>query len=156
MRSPEACPLPGSLFNAGPLLEVSRAVSDRGLRVLVVEDERLIRWAVGEALAGGGHTVLEASDGASAKRTLSTVVEPIDVVLLDYRLPDSNDLELLRDIRRLSPRSAVVMMTAYRARDLTAAALELGAHSVIDKPFDLYSLDLLLRKATQDSAVAAA
>lgn len=87
---------------------------------------------------------------------LSTVADPIDVVLLDYRLPDSNDLELLRDIRRLRPESAVVMMTAYGARDLTAPALELGAHSVIDKPFDLHGLELLLRKAMHDSSPAAA
>jgi DNA-binding NtrC family response regulator len=144
------------LVESGSVLEVVRAVNDRRLRVLVVEDEGLIRWAVAEALTGGGHTVLEACNAEEARRTLSGVRPPVDIVLLDYRLPDSSDLDLLRDIRRLSPRSAVVMMTAFGARDLSAAAVELGAHSVIDKPFDLHGLELLLRTALHDSSPAAA
>jgi DNA-binding NtrC family response regulator len=60
----------------------------------------------------------------------------VDVVLLDYRLPDSNDFQLLDDLHRLSPASVVVMMTAQRDAALTAAALKHGARQVLDKPFD--------------------
>ena len=126
------------------------------LRVLVVEDESLIRWCVREALAGAGHTVVEAADAESARRVLRDAASAIDVVLLDYRLPDSNDFRLLRDIRRLSPNSAVVMMTSDDARDLAPTALALGAHSVIDKPFDVHMLDTLLRNARAAPASAAA
>jgi len=81
------------------------------LRVLVVDDEPLIRWSLTETLKDAGHTVAEAGN---AESTLLRLTDGhFDVVLLDYRLPDSNDLNLLSAIRRLSPQSAVIMMTAH-------------------------------------------
>lgn len=59
----------------------------RALRVLVVEDELLIRWSIAETLAGAGHTVIEAKDGTTAVRALKNDAERIDAVVLDYRLP---------------------------------------------------------------------
>ncbi len=123
-------------------------MSDRtGLTVLVVEDEPLIRWSITETLTSAGHDVIEAADAASAREILQTVAEPVNVVLLDFRLPDSNDLTLLADIRRLAPRSAVVMMTAYGTPEVRAGALGLGAYGVIGKPFDIAELDPLVRDA---------
>jgi CheY-like chemotaxis protein len=55
------------------------------LRVLVVEDELLIRYAIAETLGLAGHTVIEADKGAAAVRALTTTTEAIDVVMLDYR-----------------------------------------------------------------------
>ena len=119
----------------------------RHLRILVVEDEPLIRWSIVETLAHGGHTVLEAGNASTAVRTMRAAPDPIDVVLLDYRLPDSNDLGLLADIRRLLPSSAVVMMTAYGAPEMTREALDLGAYRVLDKPFDMDRLESLVLEA---------
>ena len=65
------------------------------LRVLVVDDEPLIRWSLGETLEQSGHAVVEAGDAESAFRAVSAG-GPFDVVLLDYRLPDSNDLNCSR------------------------------------------------------------
>jgi CheY-like chemotaxis protein len=73
------------------------------LRVLVIEDELLIRWSIAEIVGHAGHTVAEAESGAAAVRALTSTPEAVDVVMLDYRLPDSNDLTLLAAIRRLSP-----------------------------------------------------
>jgi len=56
----------------------------RPLRVLIVEDEPLIRWSIAETLANSGHSVLEASDAASAVRALKEASRPVDIVLLDY------------------------------------------------------------------------
>ncbi len=117
------------------------------LRVLVVEDEPLIRWSIAETLAREGHTVLEADDAESAIRTVGDMPEPADVVLLDYRLPDSNDLTLLATIRRLAPSSAVVMMTAYGTPDVTRRARDRGASDVVDKPFDMSALEPMLLSA---------
>lgn len=78
------------------------------MRVLVVEDELLIRWSIAETLGQAGHTVIEADNGAAAVRALTNSAEPVDVVMLDYRLPDSNDLTLLAAIRRLAPSSGVI------------------------------------------------
>lgn len=117
------------------------------LRVLVVEDESLIRWSIAETLAHEGHTVVEASNATSAVQALTATREPIDVVLLDYRLPDSSDLGLLAAIRRLRPDSAVVMMTAYGTPEVTKGALDLGAYRVLNKPFDMHSLESLVLAA---------
>jgi DNA-binding NtrC family response regulator len=114
------------------------------LRVLVVDDEALIRWSLVETLSDAGLSVAEASDGQSALRTLSDS-GPFDVIVLDYRLPDSNDLNLLAAIRRQSPRTAVVMMTAFGTPEVSSGALELGAYRVVAKPFDMHHMaDLVL------------
>lgn len=117
------------------------------LRVLVVEDEPLIRWSIAETLERMGHTVAEADDAKSAIRTLADTPGRVDVVLLDYRLPDSNDLNLLARIRQLAPESAVLMMTAYGTPDVTRGALALGAYAVVDKPFDMHDLEPMLLDA---------
>src|SRR5688572_4261696 len=119
-------------------------MNDRHLRILVVEDEPLIRWSIAETLGQQGHTVLEADTAASAVRAIEDAEAEIDVVLLDYRLPDSNDLNLLANVRRLQPKSAVVMMTAYGTPEVTAGALALGAYRVVGKPFDMGSLESLV------------
>jgi two-component system C4-dicarboxylate transport response regulator DctD len=117
-----------------------------GLRILVVEDEPLMRWSVAQALEAGGHDVMEAADGSSAKWAL-THSPPADVVLLDYRLPDSTGLTLLEDIHRLAPAMPIVMMTAYGTRELSDRARELGACDVLNKPFDVFAVENVLRKA---------
>ena len=119
----------------------------RALRVLVVEDELLIRWSIAETLAHAGHTVIEAADGAAAIRALENDARGIDAVVLDYRLPDSDDLTLLSTIRRLSPTSAVVMMTAFKTPEMSRNALDLGVFEVLDKPFEMHDLEPLLQAA---------
>lgn len=121
--------------------------SARPLRVLVVEDEALIRWSISETLAHGGHSVLEAGSAATAVRAMIDTPEPIDVVLLDFRLPDSNDLGLLAHVRRVTPDSAVVLMTAHGTPEMTRGALDLGAFRVMDKPFDMHWLESLVQDA---------
>ncbi len=106
-------------------------------RVLIVDDEALIRWSISETLSDAGCTVLEAGDGESALRVLADATAPVDVIVLDYRLPDSDSLNLLATIRRLSPASQVIMMTAYGAPDVTSGALALGVFRVMNKPFEM-------------------
>jgi DNA-binding NtrC family response regulator len=112
------------------------------LRVLVVEDEMLIRWSIVETLGQAGHTVLEADTAASAVLALEKATDPVDVVLLDFRLPDSNDFTLLKNIRRLAPGAAVILMTAHGTPDVTRGALEQGACRVMNKPFDMQDVAL--------------
>jgi DNA-binding NtrC family response regulator len=117
------------------------------LRLLVVDDEPLIRWAIAQTLTGAGHTIIEAEDGASAMRALAQAPGPVDAVILDYRLPDSNDLSLLASIRLLSPQSAVVLMTAFGSQEITRDAERLGAYHVISKPFEMQDLEPLILRA---------
>jgi DNA-binding NtrC family response regulator len=129
-----------------------RPTRERQLRVLVVDDELLIRWSVAETLVAAGHRVFEACDASSTRQLLASLDAPLDAVLLDYRLPDSDDLSLLADIRRLSPRTAVVMMTAYGSAETTAEARRLGAHAVLQKPFDVRRVETVLREACSTPA----
>ena len=119
----------------------------RGLRVLVVEDELLMRWSIAETLAQAGHRVIEAADGATALLAVKDNVEALDAIVLDYRLPDSNDLALLTAIRGLTPESPVVLMTAFGTDEISQAALNLGVYRVLDKPFEMPDLESLLREA---------
>jgi DNA-binding NtrC family response regulator len=98
--------------------------------------------------------VIEAENGAAAVRALTNSAEAVDVVMLDYRLPDSNDLTLLAAIRRLSPRSGVILMTAHGTPEVTKGAIDLGAYHVMHKPFELHDLEPLLLKAFASSGEA--
>jgi DNA-binding NtrC family response regulator len=84
---------------------------------------------------------------------MSSEGQPIDVVLLDLRLPDSKDLQLLEEVQGRLPQSGVVLMTAYGTHDITDAALQMGAFAVLAKPFDLHRLDALLRNAHRAAQV---
>jgi len=110
------------------------------LHVLIVEDELLIRWSIAETLAHAGYSVAEASDGASAIRAVKDTPTPFDVILLDYRLPDSADLSLLATLRRLAPRTAVVLMTAFGTPEVTQGAVQLGVCRILSKPFDMHDI----------------
>lgn len=120
---------------------------DRTMRILVVDDEPLIRWAVAETLTQAGHQVVEARDGGSALRALGDPFRRVDVVLLDLRLPDCADLSLLSRIRRASPLTAVVLMTAHATPELAAEARAMGVYDVMSKPFDVNGCERLLRQA---------
>jgi len=115
-----------------------------GRRVLVVDDELLIRWSLCETLSDRGFTVAEAEDGKGAVRALTDGAELPDVVLLDFRLPDSNDLNLLSRIISLVPSGRVILMTAYGTPELAHAALERGAFRVLHKPFEMQDITALV------------
>jgi two-component system response regulator AtoC len=118
--------------------------------VLVVDDEALIRWSLAEMLGDRGYTVTEAMDGRMAVAAIEKAEEPFDVVLLDYRLPDSADLRLLEKVRRLAPTSQVIMITAHNSPELAQGAAALGAYRVISKPFEVESLAALVKQAQKD------
>jgi two-component system, NtrC family, response regulator AtoC len=118
------------------------------LRVLVVDDEALIRWSIVETLTDLGYSVVEAGNGDSALRTLDDASKPIDVILLDYRLPDSDSLTLLSTIRRITPTSQVIMMTAYGTPEVTRGALDLGAWRVMSKPFEMREMAAAVQQAS--------
>jgi two-component system response regulator (stage 0 sporulation protein F) len=117
------------------------------LRILVVDDEALIRWSLLETLSGCGHQVVEAADAAGAVQAVTIAAVPFDVVLLDFRLPDSNDLALLSRLRRLAPATRIILMTAYGTPEILQSALDLGAYRVISKPFEMNDVGPLVTQA---------
>ena len=123
----------------------STAEKSPGLSILVVDDEPLIRWSLAETLAGYGHHVVEAGDAQAAVQAVNASAQPFDVVLLDFRLPDSNDLSLLARLRLLAPASRIIMMTAFGAPEVLQGALDLGAAQVVSKPFEIADLTDLVQ-----------
>jgi DNA-binding NtrC family response regulator len=121
--------------------------------VLIVDDESLIRWSLAEMLSAHGYFVVEAGSGREALALLRDPCYQVDVVMLDYRLPDLNGLQVLAAIRAASPRSRVVMMTAYGTPEIAAEATRLGAVCVVDKPIEMGDVaDLVHRVRMADCA----
>jgi len=112
-------------------------------RILVVDDEALIRWSVSETLTSMGMEVDEALDAASAVKCLSEH-GPFEVVVLDFRLPDNDDLTLLKRVRAMSPESAVILMTAFDTPEVAENAIRLGASTIVGKPFELREMGHLV------------
>jgi DNA-binding NtrC family response regulator len=115
--------------------------------ILVVDDEPLIRWAIRESLQSAGYSVVEAGSAREALARLAEASAPVSVAVLDLRLPDSDDLTLLRRIRREAPDCRVIMMTAHGTPELLAEAVHAGAYSALSKPFDLSRVVGLVRAA---------
>ena len=114
------------------------------VRALVVDDEALIRWSVAETLAALDIEVEQAGDAVMALDAIARADGAFDIVVLDLRLPDVNDLTLLRKVRQLLPDAFVLLMTAFGTPELFAEARALGAHGILSKPFALEELSRLL------------
>ena len=112
-------------------------------RVLVVDDEHLLRWAIAETLTAHGYAVSEAGDARSALTALGGSRTAPDLVLLDLCLPDACDLRVLERIRTAVPAVPVILMSAFTTPDLVDQARAIGAR-VIPKPFDMDALTALV------------
>jgi two-component system, NtrC family, response regulator AtoC len=143
---------PDSAFECPPVVVGDfslRAEKHPPLRVLVVDDEPLVRWSVAETLRAPEYEVIEAGSGNSAIYALMNAPAAIDVVLLDLVLPDYRDLSLLAVLRRMVPTLPIVMMTAFATPELVERARALGAFAVVNKPFEMNDLAPVLRLALQ-------
>jgi DNA-binding NtrC family response regulator len=114
--------------------------------VLLVDDDSLVRWALGTMLTQHGCRVVEAEDGVSATRVAADPSNVFDVVLLDYRLPRVEGFELLTTLRQLAPESRILMMSSHLSADDLAEAFRRGACAFVPKPFDLDDVWTLICK----------
>lgn len=115
-------------------------------RVLVVEDRPSVLKVMATILEGG-YQVATASDGSSA---LSLIDEhPVDLVLADVRMPGVSGFDVLQAVRRRSPRTAVVLMTAYANIPDAVEAMRSGADDYIAKPLDADEIALAVARALE-------
>jgi DNA-binding NtrC family response regulator len=116
-------------------------------RVLVVDDERLIRWSLEQTLQKAGYEVDTADSGAAAMRAARE--ESPDLALLDLKLADTDGLQVLRQLKETRPDVQVVIMTAYADVGTAVEAMRLGAYDYIAKPIDFDNLAVTLRNALE-------
>ncbi len=116
-------------------------------KILVVEDEKLIRWSLRNALEGEGFTVVEAATLAEGRRALQS--EDPDAVLCDVRLPDGSGLECLKAAATDLPDVPFLVLTAYGSVEDAVAAMKAGAHDYLTKPVETDVLLPLLRRALE-------
>jgi DNA-binding NtrC family response regulator len=101
--------------------------------IVIIEDEKILRVTLEDALRKEGFTVLSAETGTAGLEILRA--ESPDVVLTDIRLPGADGLEILRECKALHPEAVVIMMTAFGTIKSAVEAIKLGAHDYLTKPF---------------------
>jgi two-component system response regulator AtoC len=116
------------------------------VRILIVDDEKLIRWSLRQRLEAAGYEVLEAEDGAEG---LERCREDVDLVILDFRLPDTDGISLIPKIKEASPDIVIILLTAYASVPGAIEAIKLGAYHYVNKPVELEEMVLLVEKALE-------
>lgn len=107
-------------------------------KILVVDDEKLVRWSLRQKYEEWGYQVFEAEDGTSALKLARE--ESPDLVLLDIRLPDISGLAVLERMKQPGDGRAVIMITAVPEIEDVKAALKMGAYDFVTKPLDFDQL----------------
>lgn len=122
-----------------------------GYGILIIDDEKSLRFTLGEALRGEGFRVFEAPGGAAGFAFLRE--EEVDLVLLDQKLKESGEdgLEILKTIKRDYPEVEVVMMTAFGRFESAVEATKLGCYQYLGKPFEIDQLVMVVRGALENS-----
>jgi two-component system response regulator AtoC len=124
-----------------------------GKRVLIADDEKNMRWVLGEALTAEGYEVSEAVDG---KEALSAVKESEpDLMVLDHKMPSPDGMEVLRRIRADGHTFPIIMLTAHGNVATAVEAMKAGATEYVTKPFDLDELKLAIEKAIRIGELSA-
>ena len=114
--------------------------------ILLVDDEDLIRWSLRERLQADGYEIREAGTGEAA---LAQFKEGADLVLLDYRLPDTDGLSVLRELKKLDPDILVVLLTSFVSVETAVEAMQLGAFHFANKPFNLDEIAAIVARALE-------
>src|SRR5882724_9754169 len=115
--------------------------------ILVIDDDAEIRELLVQILQRNNYQVSQAKDGAAVREAFDRL--QADIVLLDYKLPDTSGLDLLPLIKKEWPETEVIMLTGHATYDVAVEATKRGAFHFQEKPFDPESLLNLIKRALE-------
>jgi DNA-binding NtrC family response regulator len=122
-------------------------------KIMIVDDERLVRWSLRQKCEEWGYYVIEADAGEPALKLAQH--ESPDLVLLDVRMPDLTGIEVLDQLKKSGDARAVIMITADPQLDDVKAALKLGAYDFVGKPVDFDELHVTIKNALEATSLRA-
>ncbi len=120
-------------------------------KALIVDDEKEFRTYLSEALAGAGYETQAAASGREAVEKAAD--EDFDVILLDLIMPKMSGSDVLVELRRVSPRSRVIMITAFASIENAVDAIKRGATDYLSKPFKIDELLVRIKRALEEARV---
>ena len=123
------------------------------LRILIVDDETIVRDSLAAWFRQDGHKVDVAEGGKEALRLVAA--GRYDMAFLDIKMPGMDGLELQARMAQADPELTIVLMTAYASVETAVAAMKAGAYDYIVKPFDPDDLSLLVRRAAEHRSLRA-
>jgi DNA-binding response OmpR family regulator len=128
----------------------SREPAADSKRILVVDDEKNVRFTVTHALRSDGYEVDAAASGTEGLDRTSQ--ERYDLILVDLRMPGMTGIDMLRELRRRDPEMPAVIITAYGVPQQLVEAAELGAIDCIRKPFSIQTIRAVVRDVLERDA----
>lgn len=115
--------------------------------VLIVDDEKLIRWSMRQKLESWSYQISEAETLQEARAALQREIP--DLITLDLKLPDGSGIDFLKQVKPLHPNIPIIVITAFGVVDVAVQALKLGAYDFIEKPINFEKLENAIRNALE-------
>jgi DNA-binding NtrC family response regulator len=120
-------------------------MNKNGTKILVVDDDEIIREVITTLLSNEGYTVQAAKDGLDAIKILKT--SAINLVITDLRMPGADGIEVLKEAVKMDPDRAVIILTAYGTLDTALKAIREGAYDYMTKPFKMEEMIIRVNNA---------
>lgn len=121
------------------------------LKILIIEDEKLIRWSLEKHLGTKGYKVFTAETGEEGVKAFE--LHQPDIVFTDNKLPKMQGLEVIQRIKSMDEESPIVFMTAFGSIDTAVRAMKAGASEYINKPFSFDEIEVILGNIKQKLAI---
>jgi DNA-binding NtrC family response regulator len=118
-----------------------------GIKILVVDDDEIVREVIISLLSSEGYAVRSAKDGLDAIEILNK--ENINLVITDLRMPGADGIEVLKEALRMDPDRAVIILTAYGTLDTALKAIREGAYDYMTKPFKMEEMIIRVNNACE-------
>lgn len=116
-------------------------------KILVIDDEKLIRWTLEDTLRKEGYKVFPAESGEAGLKLVDE--ERPNLILLDLRLPGMDGMQVLERVKEIEPDALVIILTAHGTVESAVEAMKRGAYDYLSKPFDLDETKMVVRKALE-------